>query len=85
MKRTTVCTALTQYGKLASGRVSSPEKEAVLDHLESCNVCVQKVESPSEKNTLIDVIRQARTLGTGRRVKPCLGWWSGFVSFGVRR
>ena len=65
MQTTAACPELTQYKKLTSGQLSSPEKEAVLDHLEKCQACVQRVESLSEKDTLVDVIRQARTLGEG--------------------
>src|SRR3954471_4954939 len=65
MQITAACPELTQYKKLTSGQLLSPEKEAVLDHLEKCQACVQRVESLSEKDTLIEVIRQARTLGEG--------------------
>lgn len=65
MRTTAACPELTQYRKLASGHLSPPEKEAVLDHLERCQACVQRVASLSEKDTLVDLIRQARTLGEG--------------------
>ena len=65
MKTTAACPQLAEYQKLATGRLSPPEKEAVLDHLEGCIACVQRIESLSEKDTLVDLIRQARTLGEG--------------------
>jgi LSD1 subclass zinc finger protein len=65
MLSTPVCPDITQYKKLATGQLSSPDKEALLDHLERCHACVQRVESLSERDTLVDLIRQARTLGDG--------------------
>jgi len=58
-----VCPDFTQYKKLATGQLASPDKEALLDHLEACPACVQRVEALSDKDTLVDLIRQARTLG----------------------
>ena len=37
-------------------QLSAPEQEAVLDHLESCNACVQRVEALSAKDTLVDLM-----------------------------
>src|SRR5581483_8771457 len=73
MQTTAACPELTQYEKLASGQLSSPEKEAVLDHLEGCQACVQRVEALSEKDTLVDLIRQARTLGEGPTRETVVG------------
>jgi len=65
MQTTAACPELARYRKLASGQLSSPEKEAVLEHLEKCQVCARRVEALSEKDTLVDLILQARTLGDG--------------------
>jgi len=65
MLSTGVCPDIAQYKQLATGELSAPDKEALLDHLEACPVCVQRMESFSEKNTLVDLIRKARTLDDG--------------------
>jgi hypothetical protein len=60
-----VCPDLAQYKKMAIGQLSSADKEVLLTHLESCPACVRRLESLSERDTLVDLIRQARTLGEG--------------------
>ena len=61
-----VCPDLAQYRKLATGQLASPDKEALLDHLEDCRACGQQLESLTGKDTLVDLIRQARTVGDGQ-------------------
>ncbi len=60
-----VCPDFAQYKKLATGQLSSPGKEALLEHLEGCPACAERVDSLSDKDTLVDLIRQARTLRDG--------------------
>jgi formylglycine-generating enzyme required for sulfatase activity/serine/threonine protein kinase len=63
MPTTAACPDLTQYKKLASGELFSPEKDAVLDHLEGCDACATQVEGLSENDTLVELIRQASARG----------------------
>src|SRR5271166_1721766 len=43
--------------------MSLPEDEWLLSHLEGCDSCAQRLEGLSEKDTLVELIRQARTQG----------------------
>jgi len=63
MPTTRACPDVAEYQRLESGRLSSSEREALLGHLEGCEPCTQRVERLSEQDTLVDLIRQARTLG----------------------
>ncbi|HEV3447860.1 MAG TPA: protein kinase, partial [Gemmataceae bacterium] len=65
MPNASVCPDIAQFKKLATGQLSSPDKEALLDHLESCPACVQRVEALSAKDTLGDLMRPERTVGAG--------------------
>lgn len=56
------CPDLGQYKKLVSGEGSPAEKEALLGHLEACDACARRLERLSDKDTLVDLIRQAQTL-----------------------
>jgi serine/threonine protein kinase len=62
MKTTAACPELSQCEKLITGQLPSPEIDSLLDHMASCDACVQQVEALLEKDTLVDLIRQARTL-----------------------
>src|SRR2546421_76567 len=55
------CPDLAQYRRLASGQMSSAECETLLGHLEECDACARRLESLSEKDTLVELIRQAQT------------------------
>jgi hypothetical protein len=57
------CPDPTQYQRLASGELLSGEKDALLDHLESCDACVTSVEGLAENDRLVELIRQASQLG----------------------
>jgi hypothetical protein len=41
--------------------MSSEECETLLGHLEGCDACARRLESLSEKDTLVELIRQAHT------------------------
>ncbi|HEV3445081.1 MAG TPA: hypothetical protein VG099_10585, partial [Gemmataceae bacterium] len=60
---TRACPDVADYQRLESDRLSSPEREALLAHLEGCDTCAERVERLSQQDTLVDLIRQARTLG----------------------
>jgi serine/threonine protein kinase/Leucine-rich repeat (LRR) protein len=63
MAMTHACPDLARYQSLASGLLSSPESEALLNHLAGCDSCVQRLEGLSQRDTLVELIRQARTEG----------------------
>jgi formylglycine-generating enzyme required for sulfatase activity/serine/threonine protein kinase len=65
MPKAPACPEVTQYQQLALGKLPLPEKEALLIHLEGCDSCARRVEGLTEKDTLIDLIRQGRTLAEG--------------------
>jgi formylglycine-generating enzyme required for sulfatase activity/serine/threonine protein kinase len=62
MPRATDCPDLAAYKKLATGELLSPQLEAVLEHLERCEACASCVEALPENDTLVNLIRQTRTL-----------------------
>src|SRR5947209_20311730 len=57
------CPNLAQYQKLAAGEVSEIETEALLSHLERCDVCARKMKTLPEPDTLAGMLRQADTVG----------------------
>ncbi len=63
MPMTRACPDLARYQCLASGLLSSPENEALLSHLASCDACAQRLEGLVHKDTLVELIRQAQTDG----------------------
>jgi formylglycine-generating enzyme required for sulfatase activity/serine/threonine protein kinase len=63
MPKAAPCPDPTQYKKLASGELLSPERDAVLEHLEGCDACATWVEGLAENDTLVELIRQASALG----------------------
>lgn len=62
MPRDGACPDPASYKRLASGELFSPEKEAVLDHLEGCDACATVVEALAANSTLVELIRQANRL-----------------------
>jgi len=59
------CPGLNDYQRLVSGQIPDVEKEALLDHLEHCDSCARNVTALPEPDTLVDLVRQARTLEDG--------------------
>jgi serine/threonine protein kinase len=57
------CPDPAEYQKLASGELVSPQKDSVLEHLEHCDACITRVQGVSEKDALVELIRQAGKLG----------------------
>jgi serine/threonine protein kinase len=62
MSRVPTCPDLTRYQRLTSDQVADAEKEALLEHLEGCDACAQKLGNQPEPDTLASLIRQARTM-----------------------
>jgi serine/threonine protein kinase len=62
MTRAIACPDVSQYQRLTSDQVADAEKEALLDHLEGCDACAQKLGTLPQPDTLASLIRQARTL-----------------------
>ncbi|HTU19181.1 MAG TPA: protein kinase [Gemmataceae bacterium] len=60
----TPCPDLRHYQSLFSGQLAVADKEALLQHLEDCDSCVQKIQSLPGQDTLIDWIKQARTVAS---------------------
>jgi hypothetical protein len=58
-----VCPDLARYQSLAAGLLSSGENETLLSHLAGCDSCVQRLEGLWQKDTLVELIRQAQTEG----------------------
>jgi uncharacterized protein (TIGR03067 family) len=56
-----VCPEFPQYRRLAAGQLSPPEREALLSHLEGCDACARLVEGLADRDTLVELIRQAQT------------------------
>ena len=67
MTMDSACPDWTSYERLAAGELLSPDKEAVLQHLEGCDACATRVEELPENDTLVDLIRQASTLSEPAR------------------
>jgi serine/threonine protein kinase/formylglycine-generating enzyme required for sulfatase activity len=67
MPMDSACPDWTYYERLAAGELLSPDKEAVLQHLEGCDACATRVEELPENDTLVDLIRQASTLSEPAR------------------
>jgi len=56
------CPEPTKYQQLAVGQLAETEEDALLDHLESCEACAQKLNALAEPDTLVGLIREAQTL-----------------------
>jgi len=67
MPMDSACPDWTSYERLAAGELLSPDKEAVLQHLEGCDACATRVEALPENDTLVDLIRQASRLSEPAR------------------
>ena len=59
------CPEFNDYQRLVAGQLPDVEKEAMLGHLERCDSCARKLTALPEPDTLVDLVRQARTLDDG--------------------
>jgi serine/threonine protein kinase len=59
------CPDPASFQQLVSGQLSSEQVDTLLVHLESCDACVQRLDRMSDKDTLVELLRQARTRGQG--------------------
>src|SRR5262249_16782179 len=62
MLKSAACPDVRQYERLASAELTDFEKETLLEHLNGCDACAQKLSSLPEPDTLVGLIRQAKTL-----------------------
>jgi WD40 repeat protein len=63
MPQRAVCPDVTQYQQLAAGSLADADEEALLEHLERCAPCAQKLNTIAEPDTLVELIRRARARG----------------------
>jgi len=56
------CPDPSRFQQLAANRLPEAEKEALLGHLESCDVCAGKVEKLPEPDALANLLRHAQTV-----------------------
>ncbi len=61
MPQISVCPDLNRYRQLASGAMTPEDKESLLQHLEQCGDCAARVAALPNEDTLVDLLRQART------------------------
>src|SRR6266699_3758898 len=58
MAQPVVCPDLAQYQQLAAGTLADADEEALLEHLEHCDRCAQKVNTLAEQDSLVELIRR---------------------------
>jgi hypothetical protein len=54
---------LTRYQLLETGSLADAEEAALLEHLERCGSCAQRLNTLAEQETLVELIRRARARG----------------------
>jgi hypothetical protein len=62
MPNISTCPGFSLFEQLAQGLLPEPAKESLLEHLEGCQACAQRVGNLPAGDTLVDLIRQADTL-----------------------
>ncbi len=62
MARPVTCPDPSHYQRLATGELPHADREALLAHLEHCDVCARKLETRPEPDTLACMLRQAETV-----------------------
>ncbi len=65
MPQRVVCPDLAQYQHLAAGTLADADEQALLEHLEHCDGCAQKLNTLPEPDTLVELIRMERARGDG--------------------
>ena len=65
MAATFACPDLARFQLQVFGQLPSGEKEALLQHLESCAACAQRFNGLSDPDTLVELVRKVKTLGDG--------------------
>src|SRR5438552_3543720 len=63
MPKNTSCPDLSRYQQLASGQLDEGDRDSLLEHLEGCNACAQKLNTVAEPDTLVEMIRKAEAPG----------------------
>ena len=76
MPQPVVCPDLTRYRQLAAGNLADADEEALLEHLEHCDPCAQKVSTLAERDTLVELIRREQCRATERPTEPLAAWSS---------
>jgi WD40 repeat protein len=59
----TACPDVVQYERLAACQLSDAEKEPLLNHLEHCETCAEKLTALPQPDRLLSLLRNADTLG----------------------
>jgi hypothetical protein len=62
MPKSTACPEAAQFQLLAAGQLADAQRDALLEHLQGCETCLQKLGQLSEQHTLVGMIRQAQGL-----------------------
>ncbi|MFN4260599.1 MAG: protein kinase domain-containing protein [Gemmataceae bacterium] len=62
MRGSSSCPAPSQYQQLVNGQLPPDASAPLLDHLEQCEACAVVVGEQAESDTLIELIRAARTV-----------------------
>jgi endogenous inhibitor of DNA gyrase (YacG/DUF329 family) len=61
-----ICPELSELQKFVTGHLSAADGETLLQHLETCPDCLAKVPEIKQSDTLVELLKQAKT--------PPLGW-----------
>jgi hypothetical protein len=65
MATTSTCPQPSELQKLATGNLPPLDMESMVQHLESCDGCLARVQALPSADTLLDLLAQARTLTDG--------------------
>src|SRR5690242_14594795 len=60
MRNSTPCPDMRSYQSLVASQMPVAEKEALLQHLEGCDVCATKIQALPQPDKLLSYLRQAK-------------------------
>ncbi len=69
MIASTPCPELHAYRQLMSGQLAVAASESLLQHLETCEVCAEKIQTLPSSDTLIEWIRQSKSSSSASQDK----------------
>ena len=65
MPQLNLCPDVAQFNRLAAGALSSADKDSLLEHLECCDACAQRLDTQPGQETLLELLRQGKSHGEG--------------------